>query len=393
MNRSVFAAGMVLTSIICPPLAGAMPENEPPEAHSEAACIRGIAPDAYALPAVKKSAETVGFERLITELSGKRVVFVGESHDRYEHHLNQLEIICRLYRRDPSLVIGMEFFQQPFQGALDNYTSGHLGVPEMLRRTEYYTRWRFDFRLYEPILRFAQENNIPLVALNVPAELIGRITRSGIAGLDEAARAQLPDIDRSDSDYRRRLEAVFDQHPGSEDAPFEHFLEAQLTWDEGMAESAARYLKENPGRTMVALAGSGHVAHRSGIPRRLARRIDVDIATVLQATDDVSEPESADFILLSDALELPAAGKLGVVLDTDDDGVAVRSFVERSAAEAAGVRAADRIVALDGAQIDGFADVKIALWDKRPGDKVFLRVARDQATAGPGDLALEVVLR
>src|SRR6478735_5198894 len=36
---------------------------------------------------------TLSLDRLAAQLASKHVVFVGETHDRYDHHLNQLEII------------------------------------------------------------------------------------------------------------------------------------------------------------------------------------------------------------------------------------------------------------------------------------------------------------
>lgn len=59
-------------------------------------------------------------------LTERQTVFVGESHNRYEHHLNQLEIIRRLHAAHPDLAIGMEYFQQPFQRYLDEYIAGTL---------------------------------------------------------------------------------------------------------------------------------------------------------------------------------------------------------------------------------------------------------------------------
>ena len=121
---------------------------------------------------------------IIPGLADKRVVFVGESHDRYDHHLAQLEIIRSLHALHPRLAIGMEAFQQPFQTVLDDYIAGRLSEREMLRDSEYYTRWRFDYRLYAPILRYAREHQLPVVALNLPpgagrGRLPGRLPAPG----------------------------------------------------------------------------------------------------------------------------------------------------------------------------------------------------------------------
>src|SRR5579862_6311145 len=54
-------------------------------------------------------------DKLAAQLATKRVVFVGEIHDRYDHHLNQLEIIRKLHDRDSNLAIGVEYFPQTVQ--------------------------------------------------------------------------------------------------------------------------------------------------------------------------------------------------------------------------------------------------------------------------------------
>jgi hypothetical protein len=142
----------------------------------------------------------------------------------------------------------MEFFQQPFQPVLDAFVAGEIGEAELLRQTEYFERWRYDYRLYRPILRFAREHGIPLIALNVPKEITDKVGDGGIESLTERA-AQIPaEIDRDDDGYRDRVKAVFDMHPKGEDADFEHFLDVQLLWDEGMAERAASYVKGEPGQ-------------------------------------------------------------------------------------------------------------------------------------------------
>ncbi|MCW4290982.1 MAG: ChaN family lipoprotein [Candidatus Thiodiazotropha taylori] len=64
---------------------------------------------------------------LIEKVSDKRVVYVGETHDQYQHHLNQLAIIKGLHAKHPDLAIGLEFFFQPYQNVLDQYIAGEIG--------------------------------------------------------------------------------------------------------------------------------------------------------------------------------------------------------------------------------------------------------------------------
>lgn len=349
-------------------------------------CAVALAGTGWRPPSVVSGTGDLDFEALAARLAQKRVVMIGEVHDRYDHHLNQLELICRLHRRHPDLAIGLEFFQQPFQDPLDAYVERHIDTREMLVKTEYYNRWQFDYRLYAPILEFAREQGIPVVALNAPQEISSKVAREGISALSDAERAQLPaQLDHNNlPGYRKRLRAVFEQHPEIQHMSFDKFVEAQLLWDETMAERAARYLKAHPQRFLVVLAGDGHVI-RSGIPARFARISGVEPVTVLQGQSKEIAPEDGDYLLLSEPVELPPSGKLGVMLDTRDDRVVVSDFSQDSAAKDAGILKQDQIVKLDGEFIASFADLKLTLMDKRPGDSVSVTVER----AGSGQMTRE----
>ncbi len=337
-----------------------------------------------------------GMGGLLDAVADRRVIFVGESHDRYEDHLNQLAVIEGLKRRGKDLAIGMEFFQQPYQGALDAYVDGAIDEAELLRRSQYFDRWRFDYRLYRPILRYAREQGIPVIALNLESELTRRVGEVGIEGLDRAERARLPSqIDRTDPAYRKRLEEVFAMHPGADRRSFDRFMEVQLLWDEGMAERAARYLRENPQKTLVVLAGAGHIEQGQGIPRRLQRRVPVSMATLLPAVEGAPDPARADFLLYPQRVDLPPGGLLGVQLGEPGTGrgVPVQGFGQDSGAKAAGLKDGDRIVRVAESPVASYADIRVALLDRGPGERLPVEVVRPRAHGGDERLTFEVELR
>lgn len=336
--------------------------------------------------------EPLAIDTLVTQLATKRVVFVGEIHDRYDHHLNQLEIIKRLHALDPNLAIGVEYFQQPFQKQVDDYIEGRTSESEFLRATEYFQRWGYDYRLYAPIFRYARDQHIPVRALNVPTALTSTVARVGIAGLSPQQRAYLPrQIEPVDDEYKSRLRDAFQGHPGLKPDAFNHFVEAQLVWDEGMAESAAAYLDANPNRRMVILAGAGHVEYGSGIPKRLERRTKATYAIVLNSGEDV-EPHIADDLLLSQIQELPPAGVLGLNLKDSNGECRIVSVSPGGAAEKAGLKKGDVLAAIDAVSVKSTADVHLALWERKPGDRVRIKVRRRRTLLGTIDRDLEVQL-
>lgn len=307
----------------------------------------------------------------------KRVVFVGETHDRYDHHATELEIIRRLYQADNRFVIGVEFLQQPFQSKVDDYIAGRIDETQFLRETEYFERWGYDYRMYAPILRFAREQHIPVRALNVPSALSTAVARVGVTGLSEDQRTYLPrQMEPADDAYKARLRKAFEAHGPTKPGEFDRFVEAQLVWDEGMAESASTYLMAHPGSRMVVIAGSGHLEFGSGIPQRLKRRTNASYAIVLNMGDQVEPPEAADYLVFSSRAELPPAGKLGVRVEARNGAVRIRSLDLSSAGAMAGLRKGDILVQIDGQPVKGTGDVSVALWDKKPQDQASVEVRR-----------------
>lgn len=331
---------------------------------------------------------------ILHELLENRVVFVGETHDRYEHHLNQLAIIKAMHERHPEMAIGLEFFQWPYQGVLDRFVAGEIDEAQMLRETEYFSRWRFDYRLYKPILDFAREQKIPLIALNVPRELTEKVAQGGLASLTTEERAQLPaEMERDDPAYRDRIEAIYKMHPQRPGSNFDNFLDAQLLWDEGMAQRAADYLSQHPQTHMVILAGNGHVVEGTGIPARLQRRLAVSQAIVINGGEMGIKPQMGDYLLLPEAQELPPRGLLGLYLNPGDEGLVVDKIDDNSAGGEAGIKVGDRLQAINGQVLKDYADLRIVMLGMVASDKVQATVVRKGWLGKNSEKVFEVTLR
>ncbi|MCW8908573.1 MAG: ChaN family lipoprotein [Sedimenticola sp.] len=352
----------------------------------------GAVPEADAA-VVLNLKQTLDIDRLIPILTHQRVVFIGETHDNFAHHRAQLELIRSLHRAGADLAIGMEMFQQPFQSYLDDFVSGTITEGDMLRGTEWYQRWVYDYRHYRPILQFAREQGIPVIALNVPRELTGAISEKGLEALDPQQRSQLPaEFDFSDRDYSARLRTVFDQHAGGSGRSFERFEQVQLAWDEGMAETAADYLADNPGKQLVVLAGSGHLMHGSGIPNRVKRRQSVSSAIVLPGGDLRLQPGIADYVVFPKQEKLPPAALIGIYMEESEEGVRVSRLAENGAAAEAGIKPDDIILDFDGNPIRSTIDLRIGLLDRQPGEKVSMTVLRRGLLFGEERVEMDVVL-
>lgn len=208
------------------------------------------------------------------------VVYLGERHDSMADHEAQLTIIEALYAANPDLAIALEMFQRPFQPVIERYLAGDLSEAELVEQTEYLERWGFPWEYYAPFLRFAQEHELSVLALNAPSEISRKVAREGLAGLEGDDFRYIPpveEIDTRNQAYRDFVAEAFGAHGSHGDFNFDNFFAAQVTWDETMAMTIAEFKAANPDTQVVVLAGNGHVIYGHGIPDRVERRLGPEL--------------------------------------------------------------------------------------------------------------------
>src|SRR5262245_39065015 len=73
-----------------------------------------------------RTGRQVDTQQFWDKLAAARVVCVGEDHPNPHHHWFQLEVMTHVAEHKP-LALGMEMFQRPFQGVLDDYAAKQIG--------------------------------------------------------------------------------------------------------------------------------------------------------------------------------------------------------------------------------------------------------------------------
>jgi uncharacterized iron-regulated protein len=344
--------------------------------------VRGIEP-----------ATTLALDGIIDRIVDKTVIYVGESHSDYEDHRVQLEVIRKLFERGRKVAIGMEMFQRPFQKVLDDYIAGTITEKEFLKASEYFKRWGMDYQLYREIIEFAKANGIPLVALNLRSEIVKKVSNSGLDSLTEEEREEIPEsMDMSDEGYKKRLREVFERHENNRKKNFDNFYQAQILWDETMARSVDEFLKKNPDYQMVVIAGSGHITYGSGIAKRVYRLNGKEYATLINGAPETLDEDVADFVLFPKPLKPPFSPKLMAFLKETKGMVRVTGFPEGSISKKAGLKKGDIIVSIDAESIEALEDVKISIFDKKPGETVKVRVLRKRLFTGKKEFEFAVTM-
>lgn len=302
-------------------------------------------------------------DELIDRLSQERIVFLGELHQHGTLHRRQLQIIQGLWAKYPELVIGLEVFARPEQNLLDRWVRGELAEDDFQKLVLAGVLNRDTFDVYSPLLAWARDNRVPLLALNAPRSVSGQVARGGLDSLTPEQRQWMAEEIRIGPDaYRERVTDAFHGHAMAA-LRMDDFFAAQVVWDETMAETLVAYLTSQEGhdRKAVVIAGNEHVIFGHGVPDRVARRWSGAQARLLMlvATEDEELSAEAADLIWALAPEPPRRRpRLGVALAAEPAGqLRVTSVVPGSEAERIGLMPGDRLLRMDGREIASSLDL------------------------------------
>jgi len=161
------------------------------------------------------------------------------------------------------------------------------------------------------------------------------------------------------------------------------FIQAQGLWDETMAKNIVDFLTRMPGYRLVVLAGTEHTRKDSGIPPRVARRLAVEQASVLNIYNDGSPPypdQVADYYFLAEPAELDETPRIGIVLESFTEGNRTLQKIDQlspgSKAEASGLKKGDIVLEVNGYAIADMSDVRIAMLGTKVGQTIDVKIER-----------------
>ena len=221
---------------------------------------------------------------------GSKFLFLGENHATKAHQDLQAEIIRALVKRGMRPIVGLEMFQRPKQDVLDLWSAGSLSEDQFLLQSEWKTQWGYDYGFYRPVFEAIKENHLPLVGLNVPRDWVRTTGKTGFKSLRTSARIQLPDdLDLTNGQHRQVFESLMGGHQMAGPS-MNNMYSAQVLWDEGMADTAMKYVRVNPLKSneiFVVIAGSGHVMYGQGINYRIQKRGRMRGKTLVMTQSDM----------------------------------------------------------------------------------------------------------
>ncbi len=223
----------------------------------------------YKIYSVERQQE-ISLKRLIRDLRKADVVFFGEEHNDSVTHALQLEVFRGLHRKQGgNLSLSLEMFQTDVQLVLDEYLTGLIREANLLKDTRPWS----NYKDYRPLMEYARENGIHVLAANAPSRYTNRVTRHGIGSLDALSEeskgllAPLP-IDTLTGRYHEKFAGLMGGHEGMGDM---HIYQSQNVWDATMAWKIAGLADKFPEGQILHLNGRFHSDERLGTYAHLHR--------------------------------------------------------------------------------------------------------------------------
>ncbi|WP_460891944.1 ChaN family lipoprotein [Rufibacter soli] len=208
----------------------------------------------------------VKYKKVLQDLAAADVVFFGEQHNDPIAHWLELELAKDLYHiHGKNLVIGMEMWEADTQSEVDSFLLGQLEEAVFMERGRAWPNYTTDYR---PVLLFAKEHGLKVIATNAPRRYARTVARESLKSLDSLPSqeknwlAPLPImVDMELPGYKRMRSMFGDTHGAS--AAASQMIEAQAIKDATMAHFIHQNL--SPGQHLLHLNGSYHSDHFEGI--------------------------------------------------------------------------------------------------------------------------------
>ncbi len=213
--------------------------------------------------------KSVSYHKMMKDLEKADVVFFGELHNNSVGHWLELQVLKDLYAANVSLVLGLEMFEADTQIILDEYLNEYIDERNFLNEARPWDNYKTDYR---PLVEFARQKKLRVIATNVPRRYANRVYRKGPGSLDslstESKRWMSPpplQVDYSLPGYQAMLEGMQQHGAGSA----ENLVASQALKDATMAHFIRQHVK--PGGVFYHINGAYHTQDREGIIAYLAK--------------------------------------------------------------------------------------------------------------------------
>lgn len=248
---------------------------------------------------------------IVSQLKAGDVLIFGELHDDSIGHLLEMQIYSMVYQKfNNQTILTLEMFERDVQHVLNEYLAGIISEKNFIKESR---AWN-NYKDYKPLIEFAKEKKLKVVAANAPARYTNLVTRKGLNALNDLDKnvkknwiAPLP-VDTLTGRYHDGFMEIM----GGHSVPGMNLYQSQNFWDATMSYSIHQALKQNKNSIAYQINGKFHSDYHSGLTERLRNDYKRNVTTIACLyQDDIHSPdwsqlsEMADYIILTKKKEKP----------------------------------------------------------------------------------------
>src|SRR5262245_57050308 len=137
--------------------------------------------------------EVSTYQELLETARNSRIVYIGDYHALDKCQQFQAGFLQDL--ADQPVMLAVELFYGRDQRALDDWMSGRIDDPQLLRRVRYRLEWGYSWDGYRALLEVARKNGIP------------------VSGIDCGPRNDLRYIRKRDTAVAAKIVDLLQRHP------------------------------------------------------------------------------------------------------------------------------------------------------------------------------------
>lgn len=252
------------------------------------------------------SGKELNAAQLAKKLQKYDVVFFGEFHDQGELHQAESDLLKAMHKlQDDKLALSMEMFEADNQPRLDSFLAGSLSEENFLATARPWPNYRTD---YAPLVNFAKEKKMPVIAANVPRFLAAHVAKNNASteGVEAQYQQWLPKHTYApDGAYKEKFYAQMNSPEAPMKMPPQRLAAvyaAQCLKDDKMAESIAAFAEAHPDMQILHINGCFHSDAHLGTTQKLEAlrpELKVAVITPLERKQKGEKP-AGDFVVWFD---------------------------------------------------------------------------------------------
>lgn len=218
-----------------------------------------------------KTKQTISIDRIVADCAAADVLFFGEEHNDSAGHYMEAEIFKALHQKfGDNLSLSLEMFETDNQIALNDYLAGFIPEDRFSKDVRLWS----NYKDYRPMIEYAKQNHLHVIAANPPRRYVSMVSRRGMKSLDSLSKESkkfLPPLpyDTLSGRYREKFADIMKGSPGA-DNPRVYY--SQNLWDAGMSYSIYKFLKKHKHQKIFHCVGRFHCDEKLGTLAQLQKR-------------------------------------------------------------------------------------------------------------------------